>query len=146
MFFLFNITLTTLAIENIARFFIIHFYPLIFSLMDFEEVLSFAFLRLNSALIHVANSKAISLCANVPPPRPFFEIIPTAYVVSIHRCGVKEKLLRPALFLNPSDSMDLNPGLLIFFHNLKILLYPYCASNSELDKHFYLYSYIWQYL
>jgi len=51
---------------------------------------------LNSALIHEANSKAISRCAKVPPYLPDLETIPIAFVVSIHFCGVSEKLFAPA--------------------------------------------------
>jgi hypothetical protein len=46
---------------------------------------------LNSDEIHVANSKAISICARVPPYLPDLEIIPTAFVVSIHFCGDNTK-------------------------------------------------------
>src|SRR5690606_8045934 len=68
---------------------------------------------LNSIEIQEANSKAISLWANVPPYRPDFETIPIALVLSIHRLGVITKLFSPACFLNPSNSTGLKSGLFI---------------------------------
>src|SRR3989338_477026 len=61
--------------------------------------------------IQEANSNARSLCANVPPYLPDLEIIPIAFVVSIHFLGVNTKLFSPACFLNPSHSTGLKSGL-----------------------------------
>jgi len=66
---------------------------------------------LNSTEIQDANSRAISLWANVPPSRPDFYII--AVVLSIQRFGVITKLLSPACFLNPSNSTGLKSELKI---------------------------------
>jgi hypothetical protein len=78
---------------------------------------SFIKYNLNSTEIQEANSKAISLCAYVPPYLPLFEIIPLALVFSIHCLGVKIKLLEPDLYLNLSNSMGLNNGLFRSSHN-----------------------------
>jgi hypothetical protein len=54
--------------------------------------------NLKEGLSQVANSKAISLCANVPPYRPDLDIMPIALVDSIHFLGVSAKLFDPASF------------------------------------------------
>ena len=51
---------------------------------------------LNSGEIHDANSKAISLWANVPPLRPYLLTIPTAFVDSIHFDGDIVNAFEPA--------------------------------------------------
>ena len=72
---------------------------------------------LNSAEIQEANSKAISLCANVPPYLPALEKIPIAPVVSTYFFGDMVNALEPAWILNPSNSTGLNSGLLSCSHN-----------------------------
>ena len=61
----------------------------------------------NSTEIQLANLKAISLCAKVPPYRPDFEIMPIAFVDSIHFWGERVKAFNPASFLNLSNSIGL---------------------------------------
>src|SRR3989338_496908 len=67
---------------------------------------SFLFLILVWFMLY-ANSNAMSLCAKVPPYLPDFEIIPLAFVFSIHRFAVRLKLFNHACFLNTSNSMGL---------------------------------------
>ena len=61
--------------------------------------------------IQLANLKAISLCAKVPPYLPLFTISPLAFVCSIHFVGDIVKALSPASFLIPSNSRGLKSGL-----------------------------------
>ena len=57
---------------------------------------------LNSGDIHDANSQPIIGCANVPPPLPCLEVIPIAFVFSIHSFGVK---VNEAVFFFSKSSM-----------------------------------------
>ena len=74
---------------------------------------------MNSADTHEANSKAMSLCANVPPVRPALLFIPIAPVASIHLLGDRVKLFVPASFLKVSNSTPLKLGLFILSHSPK---------------------------
>ena len=54
-----------------------------------------------------ANSKAMSLCANVPPYRPFLTNRPIAFVFSIHSLTLKTNVCKPASCLKWSNSTTL---------------------------------------
>ena len=54
--------------------------------------MTLSYLRLKGTLIAEPNSNAISLWAKVPPYLPFFTIIPTALVFSIHSETLNTKL------------------------------------------------------
>jgi len=71
---------------------------------------------LNSGDSQLANSKAISECAYVPPPFPDLDIIPIAFVSFIHFCGDILNLLLPDSFLKVSNSTRLKFGLLTISH------------------------------
>ena len=74
---------------------------------------------LNSGDTHEANSKAMSLCAYVPPYLPDLDIIPIAFVASIHFCGERVKAFAPASFLKESNSTPLKFGLFNSSHKPK---------------------------
>ena len=89
---------------------------------DFREILRWTVAQFGQAQAHVyaeTLSAALSELAAgpaVPPYRPDLETSPMAWVASIHCRGVNTKLLRPALFLNPSNSRGLKPALLSRSH------------------------------
>ena len=74
---------------------------------------------LNSAEIHEANSKAMSLYAKAPPYRPLFEIMPIAFVKLIHFLGDKVNELYPASDLIRSNSTELKFVLFKLSHKPK---------------------------
>ena len=84
---------------------------------------------MNSALIHEANSNAISFCAKVPPPRPCLEIIPIAFVDSIHLEGDNVKLLLPDSNKKESNSTPLKLGLFIVSQSPKNSTLPLFLSQ-----------------
>ena len=70
----------------------------------------------NSTDTQLANLNAMSLYAYVPPPAPFFVIIPMAPVSSIQRLGLIVNELLPASLKRESNSTHLNIGLFNFSH------------------------------
>lgn len=77
----------------------------------FQPLKFFYQIQLELNQIQLKNSNAIRFYAQVIPQRLALEIMPIALVDSIHCLGVRVKLLRPANFLNPSNSTGLNSGL-----------------------------------
>jgi hypothetical protein len=66
---------------------------------------------LNSAETQKANSKAIFLFAKLPPDLPDFEIIPIAFVLTIHFFGDRVKEFAPDSLRKESNSTFLKSGL-----------------------------------
>jgi hypothetical protein len=75
---------------------------------------------LNSGEIQEANSKAISLCAKVPPLRPDLEVIPIALAELIHFYGERVKAFEPDSWIKESNSTPLKFGLFNCSHNPRI--------------------------
>src|SRR5574344_839398 len=97
---------------------------------------------LNSAETQVANSKAMSLWANVPPYRPDLEINPTAFVLEIHFCGERVKAFDPASCLKESNSTPLKSGLFNCSHNPRnsmVLLFRIQFLTTSLGSSGFLY-------
>ncbi len=83
--------------------------------------------HLNLGEIHEANSKAISLCAYVPPYLLAFATIPLECVFSTHCLTVKNKSVKASLIFN---SLEFEGIKLCVIHFLPFKTYLPVASNN----------------
>ena len=75
----------------------------------------------------MANSKAISLWAYVPPYRPDLDTIPMALVDSIQRLGVNEKPFEPDIVFYVCDTI-FSPTILAISIRMKVIRSRFAGS------------------